>query len=85
MFIASGIANGAGSRDQESTGEAINAYYGALLWATVTGNTDMVNYVNLLRKSLVTAYAMVLYDDGRVRAASSRRSPDTAARRRGGA
>jgi endo-1,3(4)-beta-glucanase len=30
---ASGIANGAGSRDEESSGEAINAYYGALLWA----------------------------------------------------
>lgn len=45
---ASGIANGAGSRDQESTGEAINAYYGALLWATVTGNNDMINYAKLL-------------------------------------
>ncbi len=33
----------------------------------VDDDTDMVNYVNLLRKSLVTAYAMVLYDDGRVR------------------
>jgi signal transduction histidine kinase len=33
----------------------------------VDDDTDMVNYVNLLRKSLVTSYAMVLYDDGRVR------------------
>lgn len=45
---ASGIANGAGSRDQESTGEAINGYYGAMLWAEVTGNTDMKKYASLL-------------------------------------
>ena len=46
--LASGIANGAGSRDQESTGEAINAYYGAMLWATVTGDTAMVDYSRFL-------------------------------------
>lgn len=45
---ASGIANGAGSRDQESTGEAINGYYGALLWATVALSQDYVNYAKLL-------------------------------------
>ncbi|KAI1331870.1 glycosyl hydrolase family 81-domain-containing protein [Xylariaceae sp. FL0255] len=38
---ASGIANGAGSRDQESTGEAINGYYGALLWASVALSQDV--------------------------------------------
>jgi hypothetical protein len=45
---ASGIANGAGSRDQESIGEAVNGYYGALLWATVTDDKDMANYARLL-------------------------------------
>lgn len=45
---ASGIANGAGPRDQESVGEAVNGYYGALLWAEVTGNTDIKNYARLL-------------------------------------
>ncbi|GFP55649.1 hypothetical protein ACSS6W_008979 [Trichoderma asperelloides] len=45
---ASGIANGAGSRDQESTGEAINGYYGALLWASVALSQDYVNYAKLL-------------------------------------
>ena len=33
----------------------------------VDDDTDMVNYVNLLQKSLATAYAMVLYQDGKVR------------------
>ncbi|KIY52601.1 hypothetical protein FISHEDRAFT_55830 [Fistulina hepatica ATCC 64428] len=45
---ASGIANGAGSRNQESSGEAINGYYGSLLWANVTGNSDIVDYTRLL-------------------------------------
>ncbi|KIY50828.1 glycoside hydrolase family 81 protein [Fistulina hepatica ATCC 64428] len=45
---ASGIANGAGSRDQESIGEAVNGYYGALLWSEVSGNTDLKNYARLL-------------------------------------
>ncbi|KAI0064745.1 glycoside hydrolase family 81 protein [Artomyces pyxidatus] len=45
---ASGIANGAGSRDQESSGEAINGYYGAMLWAEVIGDTDIKNYARLL-------------------------------------
>jgi endo-1,3(4)-beta-glucanase len=46
---ASGIANGAGSRDEESSGEAINGYYGALLWASVTGSSaDYVHYAKLL-------------------------------------
>ncbi|KIY51480.1 glycoside hydrolase family 81 protein [Fistulina hepatica ATCC 64428] len=45
---ASGIANGAGSRDQESSGEAINGYYGSLLWANITGNSDIVDYARLL-------------------------------------
>jgi len=42
------MANGAGPRDQESIGEAVNGYYGALLWATVTGNVDIQNYARLL-------------------------------------
>ncbi len=33
----------------------------------VDDETGLVNYVNLLQKSLTTAYAMVLYEDGRVR------------------
>jgi endo-1,3(4)-beta-glucanase len=45
---ASGIANGAGSRDQESIGEAINGYYGALLWASVALSPDYVNYAKFL-------------------------------------
>ncbi|KAG5731890.1 Endo-1,3(4)-beta-glucanase 1 [Termitomyces sp. T112] len=45
---ASGIANGAGERDQESVGEAVNGYYGALLWADATGNADIKNYARLL-------------------------------------
>jgi endo-1,3(4)-beta-glucanase len=45
---ASGIANGAGSRDQESSGEAVNGYYGALLWASTTLSQDYVNYAKLL-------------------------------------
>lgn len=45
---ASGIANGAGSRDQESSGEAINGYYGALLWASTTLSQDYINYAKLL-------------------------------------
>ena len=45
---ASGIANGAGSRDQESSGEAVNGYYGALLWASVALSQDFVNYAKLL-------------------------------------
>ena len=47
-FPASGIANGAGSRDQESVGEAVNAYYGSMLWALVSGNTDVYNYARML-------------------------------------
>ncbi|KAK4235357.1 glycosyl hydrolase family 81-domain-containing protein [Achaetomium macrosporum] len=45
---ASGIANGAGSRDQESSGEAVSGYYGALLWASVALSQDYVNYAKLL-------------------------------------
>ncbi|KAI1260716.1 glycoside hydrolase family 81 protein [Xylariaceae sp. FL1019] len=45
---ASGIANGAGSRDQESIGEAVNGYYGALLWASIALSQDFVNYAKLL-------------------------------------
>lgn len=45
---ASGIANGAGSRDQESVGEAVNGYYGAMLWGLVTGNNDAYNYARML-------------------------------------
>ncbi|EJD49824.1 glycoside hydrolase family 81 protein [Auricularia subglabra TFB-10046 SS5] len=45
---ASGIAGGAGSRDQESTSEAINGYYGALLYAVATNNTNLRNFARLL-------------------------------------
>src|SRR4051812_45089306 len=33
----------------------------------VDDDTNMVNYVNLLKRSLTTAYAMVLFEDGKVR------------------
>ncbi|KAH7106650.1 glycosyl hydrolase family 81-domain-containing protein [Auriculariales sp. MPI-PUGE-AT-0066] len=45
---ASGIANGAGGRDQESIGEAINGYYGALLYGTASNNTNLRNFARLL-------------------------------------
>ncbi|KZW01272.1 hypothetical protein EXIGLDRAFT_638608 [Exidia glandulosa HHB12029] len=45
---ASGIANGAGDRDQESLGEAINGYYGVLLCAIVTKNRTLEDYARLL-------------------------------------
>ncbi|KAG5729861.1 putative endo-1,3(4)-beta-glucanase 2 [Termitomyces sp. T112] len=45
---ASGIANGGGGRDQESVGEAVNGYYGALLWADATSNAEIKNYARLL-------------------------------------
>ncbi|KZW03632.1 hypothetical protein EXIGLDRAFT_758973 [Exidia glandulosa HHB12029] len=45
---ASGIAGGAGSRDQESTGEAINGYYGVLLYAVATNNANLRNFARLL-------------------------------------
>lgn len=45
---ASGIANGAGPRDQESSGEAINGYYGLLLFASVTQNAKLVDYARFI-------------------------------------
>ncbi|EJD34613.1 hypothetical protein AURDEDRAFT_188974 [Auricularia subglabra TFB-10046 SS5] len=45
---ASGIANGAAGRDQESVSEAVNGYYGVLLYATVTNNGNLKNYARLL-------------------------------------
>ncbi|KAJ7460901.1 glycoside hydrolase family 81 protein [Mycena galericulata] len=45
---ASGIANGGGTRDQESTGEAINGYYGLTLFADILGNQDLQNWARLL-------------------------------------
>ena len=45
---ASGIANGAAGRDQESVSEAVNGYHGVLLYATATGNTALKNYARLL-------------------------------------
>lgn len=45
---ASGIANGAGSRDQESVGEAVNGYYGAMLWATVALGQEHADFSRLL-------------------------------------
>ncbi|KAF4960357.1 hypothetical protein FGADI_1004 [Fusarium gaditjirri] len=45
---ASGIANGAGSRDQESVGEAVNGYYGAMLWATVALDQEHAEFARLL-------------------------------------
>lgn len=45
---ASGIAGGAGSRDEESSSEGINGYYGVLLYATATNNTNLRNFARLL-------------------------------------
>jgi endo-1,3(4)-beta-glucanase len=45
---ASGIYDGAGSRDEESTSEAINGYYGAMLWASLTMSQDYINFAKLL-------------------------------------
>ncbi|KAJ7090384.1 glycoside hydrolase family 81 protein [Mycena belliarum] len=45
---ASGIANGGGSRDQESVGEAVNGYYGLILFADIIGNQDLKNWARLL-------------------------------------
>lgn len=47
-YVASGIRDGAGSRDQESVSEAVNGYYGSMLWAEITGRQDIVNYCRLL-------------------------------------
>ncbi len=45
---ASGIHNGAGARDQESTGEAINGYYGLLLLAIELNEPVLVDWARLL-------------------------------------
>lgn len=45
---ASGIANGAGPRDQESSGEAINGYYGTLLFAQAINNQALIDWARLL-------------------------------------
>lgn len=45
---ASGIANGAGPRDQESSGEAINGYYGLLLFAHAINNQPLIDYARLI-------------------------------------
>lgn len=45
---ASGIANGAGPRDQESSGEAINGYYGLLLFAHASNNQALIDYSRLI-------------------------------------
>ncbi|KAI8075031.1 glycoside hydrolase family 81 protein [Gongronella butleri] len=51
---ASGIANSAGSRDQESSTEAINGYYGLTLWAEVLGDQDFLDYARLLLSIEIT-------------------------------
>lgn len=60
---ASGIANGAGSRDQESSGEAINGYYGALLWASVALSQDFVNHARLFHASEQVAASVYWHMD----------------------
>jgi endo-1,3(4)-beta-glucanase len=45
---ASGIANGVGSRDQESVGEAVNGYCGAMHWATIALGPEHANFARLL-------------------------------------
>lgn len=45
---ASGIANGAGGRDQESSTEAINGYYGLLLFAHAINNQQLIDWSRLL-------------------------------------
>jgi len=57
-FVASGIANGAGDRDQESLTEAINGYYGVLLFATVIKNARLRDFARLL---IATEQAASIY------------------------
>lgn len=45
---ASGIANGAGGRDQESSSEAINGYYGLLLFGKSINNQALVDWSRIL-------------------------------------
>eukprot|EP00026_Physarum_polycephalum_P002500 Phypoly_transcript_02507.p1 GENE.Phypoly_transcript_02507~~Phypoly_transcript_02507.p1 ORF type:complete len:762 (+),score=155.94 Phypoly_transcript_02507:445-2730(+) len=45
---ASGIGNGAGSRDEESSTEGINGYYGLYLYALVAKNCQLQNLARLL-------------------------------------
>ncbi|CAK5280983.1 unnamed protein product [Mycena citricolor] len=55
QFTASGIANGAGSRDQESSGEAVNGYYSLILYADLVGKQDLKNWARLLWATEVAA------------------------------
>lgn len=45
---ASGIHNGAGPRDQESSSEAINGYYGLLLFAHAINNQALIDWSRLI-------------------------------------
>ncbi|KAJ1675791.1 hypothetical protein EV182_000569 [Spiromyces aspiralis] len=71
---AAGIVPFADGRNQESTSEAINAYYGAYLYALATGNTQAAQLYNLILTMearsatrywhLTTSSAKELYLDG---------------------
>jgi len=52
---ASGIANGAGSRDEESSTEGINGYYGLYLYSLVAKNCQLQNLARLLIAAEVQA------------------------------
>jgi len=45
---ASGIANGAGARDEESSGEALNGYFGLYVYALATSNPSLLGFAKLL-------------------------------------
>ena len=60
---ASGIANGAGSRDQESTTEAINGYYGCYLYAISSDNAQLRDWSRLLLAQEQTSAQMYWHMD----------------------
>lgn len=52
---ASGLFDFADNRNQESSSEAINAYYAAVLWGTVIGDSQLVSSANLLLATEIRA------------------------------
>ncbi|PRP89320.1 glycoside hydrolase family 81 protein [Planoprotostelium fungivorum] len=45
---ASGVANNAGNRDEESTTEAVNGYYGLYTFGLVTNDQNLIDFARLL-------------------------------------
>jgi hypothetical protein len=64
VTLASGIANGAESCDQEITGEVINGYYDLLIFAEATCNNALsilLGYFLLLKKSELNPTCIYIY------------------------